>query len=42
MGYRPRDGVGIIMLMNTEPKGGKFESSLQRQLFRYTDLRGLF
>ena len=37
MGYRPRDGVGIITLMNTEPKSGKFESFLQRQLFRYAD-----
>ena len=40
MGYRPRDGVGIIILMNTEPKGGKFESFLQRQLFRYADEQG--
>ncbi len=37
MGYRPRDGVGIIILMNTEPKSSNFESFIQRQLFRYAD-----
>ena len=37
MGYRPTDGVGIIILMNTEPKSGKFEGALQRMLFQYAD-----
>ncbi len=37
MGYRPEDGVGVILLMNTEPKSGRFESSLIRLLFQHAD-----
>ncbi|MCH2180431.1 MAG: beta-lactamase family protein [Mariniblastus sp.] len=37
MGYRPEDGVGVILLMNTEPKNDRFESSLIRLLFQYAD-----
>jgi len=35
--YRPKDGVGYIILMNGEPKNGKFEQALRLPLMRFAD-----
>jgi hypothetical protein len=35
--YRPKDGVGYIILMNGEPKNGEFEQALRLPLMRFAD-----
>ena len=39
MHYRPNDGVGFVILMNGEPKSGKFEQSLGLRLMKYAEGR---
>jgi len=34
MHYRPKDGVGFLILQNGEPKNGKFEQALAQRLFK--------
>ena len=37
MQYRPKDGVGYLILMNGEPKSGRFEQALGQRLMKYAD-----
>jgi hypothetical protein len=39
MYYRPTDGVGYLVLMNAEPKSGKFEQALGQRLMKYAEGR---
>ena len=39
MQYRLKDGVGYIILMNGEPKSGKFEQALGLRLMKYAEGR---
>jgi len=39
MHYRPKDGVGFVILLNGEPKSGKFEQSLGLRLMKYAEGR---
>jgi CubicO group peptidase (beta-lactamase class C family) len=37
MQYRPKDGVGYLILMNGEPKSGRFEQALGQRLLNFAD-----
>ena len=37
MQYRPKDGVGYLILMNGEPKSGRFEQALGLRLLKFAD-----
>ena len=39
MYYRPKDGVGYLILQNGEPKSGKFEQALGLRLMKYAEER---
>ena len=39
MQYRLKDGIGYIILMNGEPKSGKFEQALGLRLMKYAEGR---
>ncbi|MFP6901485.1 MAG: serine hydrolase, partial [Opitutales bacterium] len=39
MYYRPTDGVGYLILMNAEPKSGRFEKALGQRLMKYDEGR---
>jgi hypothetical protein len=39
MHYRPKDGAGFLILMNGEPKSGKFEQALALRLMKYAEGR---
>jgi len=39
MQYRPKDGAGYLILMNGEPKSGKFEQALGLRLMKYAEGR---
>ena len=39
MQYRLKDGIGYLILMNGEPKGGKFEQALGLRLMKYAEGR---
>jgi len=37
MQYRLKDGIGYVILMNGEPKSGKFEQALGLRLMKYAE-----
>lgn len=39
MHYRPKDGVGFLILMNGEPKGGRFKKALAQRLLKFAEGR---
>ena len=38
MQYRLKDGIGYIILMNGEPKSGKFEQALAQRLMEFGEV----